>query len=115
MKDIQNLCQRIVIIDEGHLLYDGTLKDIRKRFGDIRHVYVLSPQKLDFEVLKTAFPTLVPAYLDDGYLELSYDADKIAPKDVLSFVLSHLDVKDIRIDETTLSSIVKKIYATKSI
>jgi ABC-2 type transport system ATP-binding protein len=115
MKDIQNLCQRLIIIDEGHLLYDGTLKDIRKRFGDIRHVYVLSPQKLDFDAIKTTFPSLTPAYLEDGYLELSYDADKIPPKDVLSYVLSHLDVKDIRIDETTLSSIVKKIYATKSL
>lgn len=114
MKDIQNLCQRI-IIDEGHLLYDGTLKEIRKRFGDIRHVYVLSPQKLDPEDLQKTLPGIKTELLEDGYVELSYDADRLPPKDVLSYVLSHLDVKDIRIDETTLSSIVKKIYATKSL
>ncbi|OPZ37511.1 MAG: putative ABC transporter ATP-binding protein YbhF [Tenericutes bacterium ADurb.BinA155] len=116
MKDIQNLCQRIVIIDEGHLLYDGTLKDIKKRFGDIRHVYVLSKDTLDNEAAIAFFKGNISIQkLDDGYLEVSYDADKLEPKEILNYLLSHLDVKDIRIDETTLSSIVRKIYATKSI
>lgn len=80
-------------------------KGIQRKTTNVIEAYALS---------KT-FPGLVPTRLEDGYLELSYDADKIPPKDVLSYVLSHLDVKDIRIDETTLSSIVKKIYATKSL
>jgi ABC-2 type transport system ATP-binding protein len=116
MKDIQNLCQRVIIIDEGHLLYDGTLTAIRKRFGDIRHVYVLSKDELDFAAAEAFFHNDVTiAKLDDGYLEVSYDADKLEPKEILNYLLAHLNVKDIRIDETTLSSIVKKIYAAKSV
>jgi len=116
MKDIQNLAQRLIIIDEGHLLYDGTLKDIKKRFGDIRHVYALSSDKLDIEQSKKDLQGKVDfQMLDDGYLEASYDADAIETKIVLNFLLAHLDIKDLKIDETTLSSIVRKIYATKSV
>lgn len=116
MKDITNLCERILILDEGHLLYDGTLKDIKKKFGDIRHVYVLSPDALNPKPLEELYPGKLSFEKGgDGYLEVSFDAFEVSPKDVISYLLSHLEIKDIKIDETTLSSVVKRIYETKSL
>jgi len=116
MKDIQNLCKRIVIIDEGHLLYDGTLKDIKKRFGDIRHIFVLAKNELDIGTMKAEFKDGLDVQKgEDGYLEVSYDADSLEAEEVYKYLLSHLEIKDLKVDETTLSSIVRKIYEEKSI
>lgn len=116
MKDISNLCERVLILDDGHLLYDGTLKDIKSKFGDIRHVFVLSPNKLNQEEMnKTYKGKLGFQMLPDGYLEVSYNAFEVPAKEVISYLLAHLEIKDIKIDETTLSSIVRKIYESKSV
>lgn len=116
MKDIQNLCKRLIIIDGGHLLYDGTLSDIKKRFGDIRHIFVLSRDSLDLNEATKAFGGRVTfAMLEDGYLEASYNADEIGADPIYKFLLAKLEVKDLKVDETTLSSIVRKIYEAKSL
>ena len=52
MKDIQTLCNRVVIIDEGHILYDGSLVGIKKRFGDLRHVYIRTDSVVDDQKVK---------------------------------------------------------------
>lgn len=116
MKDITNLCERILILDEGHLIYDGTLKDIKSRFGDIRHIFVLTGDNLDEKDLAATFgDKLSLERLPDGYLEVSYNALNVEAKSVFNYLLSHLEVKDIKVDETSLSSVVKKIYESKSL
>ena len=34
MADIENLCNRIIIIDEGNVIYDGDLLSIKNKFGE---------------------------------------------------------------------------------
>lgn len=116
MKDIQNLCNRLLILDNGHLIYDGSLKDIKKKFGDIRHIYILSSDTIDVNKIEKEFNgKLKIEKLDDSYQEVTFNADLINPSLIFNFLLSNMNIKDIKIDETTLSSIVKKIYETKSV
>jgi ABC-2 type transport system ATP-binding protein len=49
MKDIQKLCNRVIIIDEGYLLYDGSINDIKRKIGDLRHIFILTSSKVDIE------------------------------------------------------------------
>lgn len=39
MQDIEEICNRIVIIDEGKILYDGDLQSIKQRFGQKRVIH----------------------------------------------------------------------------
>ena len=40
MSDVEQLCSRVLIIDHGTLLYDGTLDGIRDRLGTERTLVV---------------------------------------------------------------------------
>jgi len=40
MSDVEKLCERVLIIDHGKLLFDGSLEQIRKRFGGKRRLMV---------------------------------------------------------------------------
>lgn len=42
MKDIEELCNRIVIIDKGKILYDGSLANIKYRFRNEKVVFTLN-------------------------------------------------------------------------
>src|SRR5438477_49084 len=47
MDDVETLCPRMLIIDHGRKLYDGTVADIRERFGGERMlIAVLDPAEL---------------------------------------------------------------------
>src|SRR5574344_1821665 len=38
MKDIEEICSRIIIIDKGEILYDGSLDKIKYQFGNIKTI-----------------------------------------------------------------------------
>src|SRR6185437_5905402 len=36
MQDVQELCNRVVVIDEGTTIFEGTLDDLTRRYSDAR-------------------------------------------------------------------------------
>ena len=52
MKDIENLCSRIIMIEEGNIIYDGSLENIKHRFGDQRTVSVTLSNEVDVNTLE---------------------------------------------------------------
>ncbi|MDY2913804.1 MAG: ATP-binding cassette domain-containing protein [Candidatus Enteromonas sp.] len=116
MKDIQNLCERIIILDEGKILYDGPLSTIKERFGDIRKLRLLTEDEIDLSALQGAFPGVQEIKKsEDGYSEIAYNASKVSPEDLLQYLIGKIHFTDIKMEETSLADIVKRIYATKEI
>lgn len=115
MDDITDLCNRVIILDEGSILYDGPIQMIKKKFGDIRHIRFFSPEKIDLMELKKKIGHGIEVELQNGYIELSFDLAKISINQVLKTILNDYVIDDIHIMENSLESIVKKIYATKQV
>ncbi|HEY7679567.1 MAG TPA: AAA family ATPase, partial [Terriglobia bacterium] len=40
LSDVEKLCERVMMIDRGHLLFDGQLEELRQRFGGERELVV---------------------------------------------------------------------------
>lgn len=116
MKDIQNLCERIVILDEGKILYDGPLTAIKEKFGDIRTLRLLTSDEIELEPLQKAFPAVQEIKKsEDGYTNIVYNATELSPEDLLQNLIGKIKFTDIKLEETSLADIVKRIYATKEI
>jgi len=78
MKGIQKLCNRVIIVDEGYLLYDGSINDIKRKIGDLQHIFILTSSKVDIEKVKADFSNDISIEFEDtGYYEFTYDADRI--------------------------------------
>lgn len=116
MKDIQKLCNRVIIIDEGHLLYDGSINDIKRKIGDLRHIFILTSSKVDIEKVKEDFANDINIeFKDTGYYEFTYDADHIKAQKIFSYLTEKFEIQDLKVGGTSLETIVKTIYANKSI
>lgn len=115
MDDITDLCNRVIILDEGSILYDGTIKMIKTKFGDIRHISFFSSQSIDLSELKTRLGKHCEVKEDKGYIHVSFEISKISINQVLRTILDHYSVEDLQVQENSLESIVKKIYETKQV
>ena len=47
LEDIARLCPRVVLIDHGHVIYDGALEALRTRFGRQRTLVVDLDQEVE--------------------------------------------------------------------
>lgn len=115
--DIEELCNRIIIIDEGKKIYDGSLQDLKDLYGTRRKVSMEIRQydkvkNLDLsERLGVAKEDYEMEYDKEKYiLSVRFDKNKIQVPQILSAVMHDMDVKDVQIEETQLEDIVKQIY-----
>ncbi len=121
--DIEELCSRIIIIDEGKKIYDGTLETLKDTYGKRRKVTmeVRKPESIQNLNLAEKISGLNGVQITEKDYEavlevetknymVSFDKQKIQVPQILSAVMELTEVTDIKLQETELAEIVKEIY-----
>lgn len=112
MSDIEDLCHRLIIIDEGKILYDGDVENIKERFGNKRKIVVeISDlnQVNEFNI-NQYLPDVCQQKLDDSHLCFQFEAHKTSFEQISTIIFKHLTILDMKITETSIEDIVKDIY-----
>lgn len=113
--DIEELCNRIIIIDNGKLIYDGTLSELKDTYGTKRTVQI-EVKELDKVTAEDYLETFrlkredLEITTDHTSITFNFNKNSIGVSSIISKVMSLTEVKDIKIKETELSTIVKEIY-----
>lgn len=116
--DIEELCNRIIVIDEGKKIYDGSLTALKETYGTKRKVSIeiRQPEKVGelhlSELLNVREEECTVSYeKENSTLSVTFDKHKIQVPQLLTAVMSVMEVKDVQIQETELAQIVKEIYS----
>jgi ABC-2 type transport system ATP-binding protein len=114
LDDIEELCQRILIIDAGKLIYDGALSDIKTKYGsDCKVSFVLKEPWKDFVDLAKMMevdPSMISVNLNEDKLEIGFDKRQLSVATVTATIMKHFEVSDLSIQETDIEAIVARIY-----
>jgi ABC-2 type transport system ATP-binding protein len=105
--DIEEVCQRVLVIDSGKLIYDGPLSTIKDRFGKYRTI--------NFETMQPVNGIQLPngaeiETKEARKLSLRFDRTQISASQVAASVMNQIEVVDFSLTEPDLASIVKQIY-----
>ena len=111
MQDIEKTCKRLIIINKGSKIYDGTLEGIRKLHGSSRQLDVFF---MNDETV-SSIPEVEIQEVDKRHSQLIFDGRKVHINDLMSHLLSTYNVKDINIAEPDIDSIIRKIYSREKV
>lgn len=109
MKDIEELCNRIIIIDKGKILYDGSLSNIKYRFGNTKTIYIPSNVALDKKELTNRFSGVTLENLEDR-TAIKFSLNDIDLDDMLLYLINTYHIKDFKIEDISIEDITKKLY-----
>lgn len=109
MKDIEELCNRIIIIDKGKILYDGSLTNIKYRFGNTKTIIVSSNIEIDESELLNKFKEITLEKHEDT-TAIKFSLNEIDLDDVLIYLINTYHVKDFKIEDISIEDITKKLY-----
>lgn len=109
MQDIEKTCKRLIIIDKGSKVYDGSLLGIRERYGTTRQLDV------EFGRGVTAAPIENVEIKElDGpggrKKRFVFENRTVHINDLMNFLLQNYPVRDISISEPEIEGIIRKIY-----
>ena len=108
MTDIEHLCSRIILLEKGSILYDGALKSLKNRFGNLKTLTLTVPADMQGETVPVLSPDLAVSE-EDGRMVLRFDADKIALEQVIQYAFRDLRAMDMKIAEISIGDVVKTI------
>ena len=104
--DIERLCRRLIVIDRGHVIYDGGLEELKRRYGPERVLVVdLEEPQPPLEV-----PGARVARVEGPRQWLSFRRDEVSAARLTAAVAERARIVDLSIEETDIEEIVRRIY-----
>ncbi len=108
MQDVEAICDRVIVIDHGVQVFDGTLDFLSKQYTDSRRLkltFAIEVEQADVE----KFGNLVE--FGDGQAILEVPRTEIAA--ITSNVLQQLPVVDIAIEEIPIEDVIADLFSQK--
>ena len=112
MQDIEKTCNRLIIIDKGTKVYDGTLPGIREKYGTTRQLDVEFHDNCEIAPIENVEIKQLDE-LDGRKKRFIFENTKVQINELMNELLAKYNVRDLNISETEIESIIRKIYGGK--
>lgn len=108
MQDIEKTCERLIIIDDGKKLYDGSFDAIKSNYVSSRIIeaeFEQLPEKIDI-------PYVTVSDVDKNRMKkvITFDTGKTSINSLMSTLLNNYSIKDISVKEPEIDAIISDIY-----
>ena len=115
LEDIEELCDRIIIIDKGVKIYDGSLSEIKDKYGYMTNVSILiKKNELEDKININSYFNLDNNDLnlsdEDGKINITFNKNKISQMEIIQYFMENYILQDFSVKETSIDDIIKKIY-----
>jgi ABC-2 type transport system ATP-binding protein len=118
LKDITEVCQRLLVLDHGRLLFDGSIKGFQNRFARERRLVAelhkapttSALKKFKFEVSRHGGQVVVS---EGRRIAVEYTREGSTPR-LTQALLRHLPVVDLALEKTDIERIVARLYRTQA-
>ncbi len=113
ISDIEKLCDAITVIDHGHTIYDGNLADLKLKYGGEQKI-IFNATSEDIKTMKEIFKDYAIGINEEENVSLLFSKKQYEITDILKLLMSNCKVKNLNLEETSLESVIKKIYIKSS-
>ena len=110
LRDVEKLCNRLVIVDKGYIIYDGSITQLKKQHGDYRELTF----ETDVNFSQLTLPNVDSIRRDGSRVHLRFDRNKCTASQLLAKIDGQYRVSDIVIEEPGIETIIKDIYRSKA-
>lgn len=111
--DIEALCERVIMLDEGNIIYDGKLKDLKNQWGTKKRMYVEFSEEVSIEELEKLTKNM-PVFWEKEEGECRFMAlvenDDEVISSLIGQIVSAYAIVDLNLLEASTEEIVRKIY-----
>lgn len=107
MEDIKNVADRIILLNEGQVVFYGDIEELHKRFIPMDECFVQYEGRLpdlsDLEIEQYR--------IDNDKIQIRYNSNHVTSKEVIEHILSCTRIKSVHIKQEDLSESIKTVKA----
>jgi ABC-2 type transport system ATP-binding protein len=103
--DIENVCRRVMIINEGTLVWDGRTTDLKYRLLDKRVLSLRLENSVEVDL-----PGVEVLKKKEGALKLEVSINETPVQAVLQYIMERTEVHDIGVSSVPMEEVIARIY-----
>ena len=107
MDDIEQICRRTMIIDQGKLIYDGSIEHLKETY---HNKAVLTVQFEDMPDSLTELPGCSLISQEGTQVKFSFSKQNTSSKQVLGSLLAQYEINDFQLQDISVEEVIKEIY-----
>ena len=109
LADIERLCRRLVVIDQGRIVHDGSLDDLHARYGSRRRVVVELDDPL---ATPLRLPGVATESVQDGGRRITYalEGGATTAGELVRRLAEAASLRDISVVEPDIEEVVARLY-----
>lgn len=115
LKDIEEVCDRIILIDKGSIIYDGEKEKFKNQYG--KHImadFIIQNKKTNL-TLATSEEEFEVIEETEKRVKIKFNHDKLTIMDIVKTISNNCEIIDMHIQEEGLEEILKEIYRGETI
>ncbi len=106
MSDIEKLCKRMILIDQGRVMYDGLLSKVKDHFGKMRILIV--DLERDNPQLRVQGAELIR---EEGLRKwFRFNKEEYTAAQIINRVSEQAEIVDLALDEPEIDAIIRQMY-----
>ncbi|WP_232697561.1 ABC transporter ATP-binding protein [Brevibacillus daliensis] len=106
MDDIEQICSRVIVINHGTIISDGSLQELRATIG--------LPSQLQVQFMELPKPHALPegiaCEIKGKQVTLLYDKKQVGTMELLTLLRQWGEVEDISMQEANVEELIRKVY-----
>ena len=117
LSDIEALCERVVMLDEGNIIYDGALNSLKEKWGEgkeLQFQFLKDPELNSVQNLTRG----MPVYWELDEKKMVFSAmieDNELVSQTIAKVAEAYQIRDLKINEISTEEIIRNIYEKGSV
>ncbi|MGG0646527.1 ATP-binding cassette domain-containing protein [Bacillus mycoides] len=110
MQDIEVLCNRVIIIDKGTIIYDGDIKKLKNNSQYNRLIEMEIENIGNNFIYPSEFEGLVEYEIKTNSIKVHYNSIKVSSQTILLNFMNKYEISDFTITEPDIGRVVQDIY-----
>lgn len=106
MKDIEEICPRMIVVNKGELVYDGSVTALRKKLGNERQVVI------EFREEPGLIDVPGVTLLQEEGLRKTYlfAKSELSVFEIVSQIAANYYIEDVSIEQADIESVIRRLY-----
>ncbi|MBX7132510.1 MAG: ATP-binding cassette domain-containing protein [Fimbriimonadaceae bacterium] len=110
MQDVEEVCERVVVIDHGTKVFDGTLDSLMADYSGVRRLRLTFGEAVESSAL-AGFGEIVES--EDASVVLAIPRERTAA--ITGEILQRFDVSDVAIEAVSVEEVVRDLFSGEKV
>lgn len=108
MDDLIDLARRVIVINEGKIIFDGALEELVKRFAKEKIIKVSLSHEIDIKLLEK-----IGSIKKISFPQVTFSVPRATAAVAAAEVLQNFPIEDLTIEEVPIEEVIRRVFGSK--